>query len=62
MKPGKSVEIPKEDTDTADDRLHADLSKTETLLELLRVEDRKLTKAQRLGKYEKVKRNRERYW
>ena len=60
MKPGKSVEIPEKktilgiymrgipekNTDTADDRLRGDLKKIETVLEFLRVEDRKLTKAQ----------------
>ena len=47
--------IPESSSSSADDRLHADLAEVEKLLEHLNVEDKKLTKAQRLGKYDASK-------
>ena len=69
MSLGKSVSIPEKTTlgvsirgrpesssSSADDRLHADLAEVEKFeLEHLNVEEKKLTEAQRLGKYEASK-------
>ena len=48
-------DIPESSSSSADDRLHADLAEVEKLLEHLNVEYKKLTKAQRLGKYDASK-------
>ena len=48
-------DIPESSSRSADDRLHADLAEVEKLLEYLNVEYKKLTKAQRLGKYDASK-------
>ena len=47
--------IPESNSSSADDRFDADLAEVEKLLEHLNVEDKKLTKAQRLGKYDASK-------
>ena len=48
-------DIPESSSSSADDRLHADLAEVEKLLEHPNVEYKKLTKAQRLGKYDASK-------
>ena len=47
--------IPESNSSWADDKLYADLAEVEKLLEHLNDEDKKLTKAQRLGKYDASK-------
>ena len=47
--------LPERHTDTADDSNHVDPKTIEALLEFYRVENKKNSKTQRLGKYEKDK-------